>query len=102
MTDSEEEPAGQLDKGSSSGSDSREDDMSRSSPDVDSHANGNRTSQGEIERIADIVERRIEHLPVPDPEQAAQLREKAPELYYAYIEIAKDRAATDNFVRRAR
>jgi hypothetical protein len=68
---------------------------------ADSRSTGLRASRGEIERIVEIVERRIEHLPLPDPDQAAQLREKAPELYHAYIRIAEQRAATESYVQRA-
>ncbi len=64
----------------------------------------------DVDRIANIVVARIEnkleqhlHLPMemPSVEQAQALREKAPEIYHAWLKIAEDKALTESYVERA-
>ncbi len=40
-------------------------------------------------------------IPLPDPQQAAQLRELAPEAYAMWLRIAEERSATENYMQQA-
>jgi hypothetical protein len=66
--------------------------------------------QGEIEKTANIVFARIEHklgrhlhfpTEMPKADEVAELREKAPEFYTTWLDIARERAQTENYVQRA-
>lgn len=63
-----------------------------------------------VERIANLVFAQVENkleqhlhtqMELPPADQAAQLRDKAPEVYNAWIEIARQKADTEAFVQRA-
>ena len=65
---------------------------------------------GEVEQIASLVIARIENkleqhlhtqMEMPPADQAAELRDRAPEVYRAWIDIARQKAATDAYVQRA-
>jgi hypothetical protein len=66
--------------------------------------------EGEVEQIASLVfariENKLEHhlhtqLEMPSAEQAADLREKAFEVYQTWIDIARQKAETEAYVQRA-
>jgi hypothetical protein len=65
---------------------------------------------GEVEHIANIVLARIENkleqhlhtqMEMPSADQAADLRERAPEVYHAWIDIARQKADTEDYIQRA-
>ncbi len=66
--------------------------------------------EGEVEQIASLVIARIENkleqhlhtqMEMPSADQAAELREKAPEVYQAWIDIARQKADTESYIQRA-
>lgn len=66
--------------------------------------------QGEVEQIASLVFQRIEtklehhlhtQMEMPSADQAASLRERAPEVYEAWIDIARQKADTEAYIQRA-
>src|SRR6266704_2926571 len=67
-------------------------------------------NEGEVEHIASLVIARIENkleqhlhtqMEMPSADQAAELRERAPEVYQAWIDIARQKANTDDYIQRA-
>jgi hypothetical protein len=67
-------------------------------------------NEGEVEHIASLVFARIENtleqhlhtqMEMPSADQAAELREKAPEVYQAWIDIARQKADTESYIQRA-
>jgi hypothetical protein len=67
-------------------------------------------NEGEVEQIASLViariENKLEHhlhtqMEMPSAEQAADLRDRAPEVYQAWIDIARQEADTKAYVQRA-
>jgi hypothetical protein len=69
-----------------------------------------RAEDGEVEHIVSLVFARIENkleqhlhtqMEMPPAEQAAELRERAPEVYRAWIDIARQKADTEDYVQRA-
>jgi hypothetical protein len=67
-------------------------------------------NEGEVEQIASLViariENKLEHhlhtqMEMPSADQAASLRERAPEVYQAWIEIARQKADTEAYIQRA-
>jgi hypothetical protein len=75
------------------------------------HAARTWPAPAELDQLADLVYERLaarlaQSQPGPQGEmpavdEAAALRERAPELYDLWLKIAQDRAATGNYVRRA-
>jgi hypothetical protein len=66
--------------------------------------------EGKVERLASLVFARVENkleqhlhtqMELPPAEQAAALREKAPEVYNAWVDIARQKAETEAYVQRA-
>ncbi len=66
--------------------------------------------EGEVEHIASLVFARIENkleqhlhtqMEMPSADQAAELRERAPEVYQAWIDIARQKADTEAYIERA-
>jgi hypothetical protein len=66
--------------------------------------------EGEVEQIASLVFARIENkleqhlhtqMEMPSADQAADLRDRAPEVYEAWIDIARQKADTEAYVQRA-
>lgn len=66
--------------------------------------------EGEVEHIASLVIARIENkleqhlhtqMEMPSADQAAELRDRAPEVYQAWIDIARQKAETEAFIQRA-
>jgi hypothetical protein len=71
---------------------------------------GTADNDGEVEHIASLVFARIENkleqhlhtqMEMPSADQAAELREKAPEVYQAWIDIARQKADTESYIQRA-
>jgi hypothetical protein len=71
---------------------------------------GELSDDPKVERIANLVVARVENkleqhlhtqMELPSADQAAELREKAPELYQAWIDIARQKADTESYVQRA-
>jgi hypothetical protein len=67
-------------------------------------------NEGEVEHIASLVfariENKLEHhlhtqMEMPSADQAADLRERAPEVYQAWVDIARQKADTENYIQRA-
>ena len=67
-------------------------------------------NEGEVEQIASLVFARIENkleqhlhtqMEMPASQQAAELRDKAPEVYQAWIDIARQKADTEAYIQRA-
>ena len=55
-----------------------------------------------LERLRDTLDRQPElPMEIPSVDQAMALRDQAPELYELWLRIARDRAATANYVERA-
>jgi hypothetical protein len=70
----------------------------------------NSADEGEVEHIANIVLARIENkleqhlhtqMEMPPADQAADLRERAPEVYQTWIDIARQKADTEDYIQRA-
>jgi hypothetical protein len=70
----------------------------------------NESTSEEVEEIVSLVFARIENkleqhlhtqMELPDPDQAADLREKAPEIYNLWIEIARKKAETESYIQSA-
>jgi hypothetical protein len=66
--------------------------------------------EGEVEQIASLVFARIENkleqhlhtqMEMPSADQAAELRDRAPEVYQAWIDIARQKADTEAYIQRA-
>lgn len=66
--------------------------------------------EGEVEQIASLVfariENKLEHhlhtqMEMPSADQAAELRDKAPEVYKAWVDIARQKADTETYIQRA-
>jgi hypothetical protein len=54
------------------------------------------------DRIGDkVADNRVQPADIPSVSQAIALREQAPEMYELWLRIAKDKAATANYVERA-
>jgi len=78
---------------------------------VASHDEAGRTGQPpDVDQVASLVLERIrtqlgldQHRPmdIPPVDQAVALRDQAPELYELWLRIARERAATANYVERA-
>ena len=84
-------------------------DVSHKSSDLPG-SNDVQGDQGKVEQIASLViariENRLEHhlhtqMEMPSAEQAATLRERAPEVYEAWIHITRQKAETEAYVQRA-
>jgi hypothetical protein len=69
-----------------------------------------RADEGEVEHIVGLVFARIENkleqhlhtqMEMPSADQAASLRERAPEVYQAWIDIARQKANTEDYIQRA-
>jgi hypothetical protein len=65
---------------------------------------------GDVEHIASLVFARIENkleqhlhtqMEMPSADQAAELRDRAPEVYQAWIDIARQKADTEAYIQRA-
>src|SRR5271155_3435681 len=55
-----------------------------------------------VDRIGDkVADSRSQQSGIPSVSQAIALREQAPEMYDLWLKIAKDKAATANYVERA-
>jgi hypothetical protein len=55
-----------------------------------------------VDRIGDkVTDGRVQSGDIPSVSQAIALREQAPEMYDLWLKIAKDKAATANYVERA-
>ena len=55
-----------------------------------------------VDRIGDkVADSRSQQADIPSVSQAIALREQAPEMYDLWLKIAKDKAATANYVERA-
>ncbi len=55
-----------------------------------------------VNRIGDkVADSRVPQADIPSVSQAIALREQAPEMYDLWLKIAKDKAATANYVERA-
>lgn len=71
---------------------------------------GKAEDQGKVDQLASLVfakiENRLEHhlhtqMEMPSAEQAKRLREDAPEVYKAWIDIARQKADTEAYIQRA-
>jgi hypothetical protein len=100
MTDTDRAPSphqGQHDRNSQSGRQA----PSPRQPEPQT-ANAGVIADAVIDRIGDkVADNRAQQSDIPSVSQAIALREQAPEMYDLWLKIAKDKAATANYVLRA-
>jgi hypothetical protein len=79
-------------------------------PEDESRQGDDEGASEEVEQIASLVIARIENkleqhlytqMELPDPDQAAELRDKAPEVYQLWIDIARKKADSEVYVQSA-
>jgi len=72
------------------------------SPRQSESADAGEIADAVIDRISDkVADNRGQQADIPSISQAIALREQAPEMYDLWLKIAKDKAATANYVQRA-
>jgi hypothetical protein len=72
------------------------------SPRQSESADAGQIADAVIDRIGDkVADSRAQQADIPSVSQAIALREQAPEMYDLWLKIAKDNAATANYVERA-
>jgi len=72
------------------------------SPRQPAAADAGKIADAVVDRIGDkVADSRSQQADIPSVSQAIALREQAPEMYDLWLKIAKDKAATANYVQRA-